>query len=67
MAGPALPQGEGAGVGLHGIRHLSASILVNAKVSLLDVQAILRHTNLTTTQRYVHRLESVRKAIEVFE
>ncbi len=53
--------------GLHGIRHLSASILVSAKVSLLDVQAILRHTNLTTTQRYVHRLESVRKAIEVFE
>jgi integrase len=53
--------------GLHGIRHLSASILINAKVSLLDVQAVLRHTNLTTTQRYVHRLESVRKAIEVFE
>lgn len=53
--------------GLHGIRHLSASILVNGKVSLLDVQTILRHTNLTTTQRYVHRLESVRKAIEVFE
>lgn len=53
--------------GLHGIRHLSASILVSARVSLLDVQAILRHTNLTTTQRYVHRLDSVRKAIEVFE
>jgi integrase len=53
--------------GLHGIRHLSASILVSSRVSLLDVQTILRHTNLTTTQRYVHRLESVRKAIEVFE
>jgi integrase len=53
--------------GLHGIRHLSASILISAKVSLIDVQTILRHTNLTTTQRYVHRLESVRKAIEVFE
>jgi len=53
--------------GLHGIRHLSASILVRAKVSLLDVQTILRHVNLTTTQRYIHRLESVRKAIEVFE
>ncbi len=53
--------------GLHGIRHLSASILIASKVSLLDVQTILRHTNLTTTQRYVHRLESVRKAIEVFE
>lgn len=53
--------------GLHGIRHLSASILVSSRVSLLDVQTILRHTNLTTTQRYVHRLESVRKAIEVFK
>lgn len=53
--------------GLHGIRHLSASILIAGKVSLLDVQAILRHTNLTSTQRYVHRLESVRKTIEVFE
>jgi integrase len=53
--------------GLHGIRHLSASILIRAKVSLLDVQAILRHTNLTTTQRYVHRLESVRNAVKVFE
>jgi integrase len=53
--------------GLHGIRHLSASILIRAKVSLLDVQTVMRHTNLTTTQRYVHRLESVRKAIEVFE
>ena len=53
--------------GLHGIRHLSASILIAAKVSLLDVQAILRHNNLTTTQRYVHRLESVRNAVKVFE
>jgi integrase len=53
--------------GLHGIRHLSASILISARVSLLDVQTILRHTNLTTTQRYVHRLESVRKAVKVFK
>lgn len=53
--------------GLHGIRHLSASILIQAKVSLLDVQLILRHQNLTTTQRYVHRLQSVRSAVEVFD
>ncbi len=52
---------------LHGIRHLSASILVKANVPLIDVQTILRHTNLTTTQRYVHRLESVRKAVSAFE
>jgi integrase len=53
--------------GLHGIRHLSASLLVKANVSLIDVQTFLRHTNLTTTQRYIHRLESIRKAIEVFQ
>ncbi len=52
--------------GLHGIRHLSASILMANKVSLIDVQTILRHENLTTTQRYVHRLESVRKIVEIF-
>jgi integrase len=53
--------------GLHGIRHLAASILIARKVSLLDVQAILRHANLTTTQRYVHRMDSIKKAVEVFE
>jgi integrase len=53
--------------GLHGIRHLSASILITNKVSLLDVQTILRHKNLTTTQRYVHRLEDVRSVVKVFK
>lgn len=53
--------------GLHGIRHLSASILAASGASLPDIQTILRHSNLTTTQRYIHRLESVRKAMEVFE
>jgi integrase len=52
--------------GLHGIRHLSASILMANNVSLIDVQTILRHENLTTTQRYVHRLESVMKVVELF-
>ncbi len=53
--------------GMHSIRHLSASILIQNKVSLIDIQTILRHKNITTTQRYVHRLESVRKAMEVFK
>ena len=53
--------------GLHGVRHLSASILVNAGVSLPVVQRILRHQSIKTTERYVHRLGSVRKALEVFE
>lgn len=49
--------------GLHSIRHLTASILIQQKVSLIDIQTILRHKNITTTQRYIHRLESVRSAI----
>ena len=60
---------EKAGVkkfGLHAVRHLSASILISNKVSLIDVQTILRHQNLTTTQIYVHQLDSVGDALEVF-
>ncbi|MCI5119742.1 MAG: site-specific integrase, partial [Candidatus Electrothrix sp. AUS4] len=52
--------------GLHAIRHLSASILIKNKVSAFDVQTILRHKNISTTERYIHRLESVRSAVEVF-
>jgi integrase len=53
--------------GVHGIRHLSASILISAGVSLIDVQTILRHQSLKTTERYIHRLDSVRKAVSVFK
>ncbi|MCI5125779.1 MAG: site-specific integrase [Candidatus Electrothrix sp. AR5] len=53
--------------GVHGIRHLSASILISADVSLIDVQTILRHQSLKTTERYIHRLDSVRKAVSVFK
>ena len=52
--------------GLHGIRHLTASMLINNKASLLHVQMILRHKDLTTTQRYIHRTEDVRSALEMF-
>jgi integrase len=34
--------------GLHSIRHLNASILIQQKVSLIDIQTILRHKNNTT-------------------
>lgn len=53
--------------GLHSIRHLSASILVSHQVPLLDVQATLRHLNLTTTQRYVHRIETGCCLVSVFD
>lgn len=42
--------------GVHGIRHLSASILAKEGVSLPVIQAILRHKRATTTQRYFHAL-----------
>ncbi len=53
--------------GIHAIRHLSASILVKHDVPLVDVQTILRHKKLTTTERYIHRLQSVRSSMEVFK
>lgn len=50
---------------LHAIRHLTASILIGADVSLIDIQAILRHKHLTTTERYTHRMKSLRPALSV--
>ena len=49
--------------GHHSIRHLTASILIQQKVSLIDIQTILRHKNITTTQRYLHRLEGIRGVV----
>jgi integrase len=52
---------------LHAIRHLSASILIKHGVHSKQVQAILRHGKLTTTERYIHDLNyGVRSAVEVF-
>lgn len=52
---------------LHSIRHLSASILVSQQVPLPEVQATLRDLNLTTTQRYVHRIETGCCLVSVFD
>jgi len=51
--------------GLHAIRHLTASILARENVALLDIRAILRHRNLSTTERYIRRLSSLRPALKV--
>jgi len=51
--------------GYHAIRHLTASILAQADVSMVTIQRILRHKNLTTTERYIRGLEPVRPALEV--
>lgn len=59
---------EKAGVrpfGLHAIRHLTASILAKANVSMIDIQAILRHKNLSTTERYIQRISALRPVLRV--
>lgn len=53
--------------GFHSIRHLTASILVENDVPLIDIQTILRHKSITTTEKYLHRLKSVRTTIHVLE
>ena len=39
---------------LHDLRHSHASFLVNAGRTLYEVQHILGHTQVATTQRYAH-------------
>ncbi|EDM69589.1 phage integrase [Roseobacter sp. AzwK-3b] len=39
---------------MHDLRHSYASTLINAGVSIYEVQKLLGHTNITTTQRYAH-------------
>jgi hypothetical protein len=34
---------------------------------MVDIQAILRHKNLATTERYIQRLDSLRPALNVLE
>lgn len=53
--------------GIHSIRHLSASILSRNNVALIDIQTILRYKSLSTTERYIHRMESVRSALKHFD
>lgn len=36
-------------------------------VQLVDIKTILRHKSIATTERYIHRLKSVRESIVVFD
>jgi len=51
--------------GFHAIRHLTASILAKHDVPLVDIQAILRHQRLSTTEKYIRQLRSVRPALRL--
>lgn len=44
---------------LHCLRHLGASLMAENGEALVNVQARLRHKNLTTTQRYLHQITAV--------
>lgn len=49
--------------GLHSIRHLTASILTSNHVTLPEIQKILRHKNIMTTQRYIHNLNQIKDSL----
>jgi integrase len=51
--------------GLHAVRHLTASILAQEDVPMVTIQRILRHKNLTTTEKYIRGLEPVRPALQI--
>ena len=51
--------------GLHAIRHLTASILADQGVPMVQIQQILRHKRLTTTERYIRSLGDCRDAVAV--
>jgi integrase len=42
--------------GFHSIRHLSASLMYDNRVAMTEIQRILGHTNLTTTEIYIRSL-----------
>lgn len=47
-----------AGVNIHQLRHTAATRLLRATGDLYLVQKLLGHTRITTTERYVHLLDS---------
>ncbi|GAB1409271.1 site-specific integrase [Desulfovibrionales bacterium] len=50
---------------IHDLRHVHASILINSGRSLYEVQKLLGHTQISTTQRYAHLTQdTLREAAE---
>lgn len=50
--------------GLHSIRHLTATVLAKLGKPMVEIQAVLRHKNLATTERYIQSLQSTTSALE---
>ncbi len=50
--------------GFHAIRHLTATILAQSDVPMIQISQILRHRNLGTTERYLQRLGNLRSSLE---
>lgn len=51
--------------GLHILRHLHASILINNHIDIKTIQSQLRHADISTTNKYLHSLqEDVREDIK---
>ena len=54
----------------HALRHASAATLLNAGLSMEEIQVILGHTDIETTQRYTGRLaeaEVNKHAVKIFD
>jgi integrase len=48
----------------HDLRHTAASWLVQSGVTLYDIQALLGHSSVATTQRYAHLAPDAHSAVE---
>lgn len=51
--------------GFHALRHLAASIMADHAVPMVQIQQVLRHKRMTTTERYIRSLSGCRGAVAV--
>lgn len=50
---------------LHSIRHLTASLLMDAGVPMMYIRDILRHKNIRTTELYIKSLKPLRTSLQL--
>lgn len=53
--------------GCHGIRGLASSVMAQKNVPMKAIQQLLRHKSLSTTERYIRSLTSIRPYLVVLE